>query len=95
MGIHLRFGGAYAALLADGQVAAWGDFLGGGHLGAARSQLRQADRVPSKLGNNKFLGFGFVLFRSSRSWWVKKRTDPNGLSVGISVIGFRSTFHGH
>ncbi|CAJ1345729.1 unnamed protein product [Effrenium voratum] len=37
--------GAYAALLADGQVAAWGDFLGGGHLGAARSQLRQVRQI--------------------------------------------------
>lgn len=39
---------AFAALNADGSVYAWGGFFSGGHLGAARHELREAGRASTK-----------------------------------------------
>ena len=38
-------GGAFAALLADGSVVAWGDPRGGGDCSAVRDQLRNVEQI--------------------------------------------------
>ena len=40
---------AFAALNADGSVYAWGGFFSGGHLGAARHELREAGKGINKM----------------------------------------------
>ena len=40
---------AFAALNTDGSVYAWGGFISGGHLGAARHELREAGKGINKM----------------------------------------------
>ena len=40
---------AFAALNTDGSVYAWGGFFSGGHLGAARHELREAGKGINKM----------------------------------------------